>query len=53
MDGQQCDRHSSARAKARVLLPSLNVLYLCGHCCDAMALVYEGECHIQYEAVTL
>ena len=29
MDNQVCDRHSSARAQARVLLPSLGTLYVC------------------------
>ncbi|MDQ5860668.1 MAG: hypothetical protein M3536_00195 [Actinomycetota bacterium] len=51
MDGLQCDRHSSARAQARVLLPSLGVLYLCGHC---MATVHiEGEYTVTYETVTV
>lgn len=53
MDGQVCDRHPSAQAKARVLLPSLGVLYLCGHCADAFAKSYDGEFHIQYETVTV
>lgn len=52
MDGQHCDRHSSAWAKARVLLlPSLNVLYLCGHC--SRTLKFSGEYHITYESVTV
>jgi len=49
MDGQVCDRHSSAMAKARVLLPSLNVLYLCAHCAHTLPL--SGEYHITYETV--
>ena len=43
MDGQVCDRHSSAMAKARVLFPSLNVLYLCQHCTDAFGRTYHGR----------
>lgn len=53
MDGQQCDKHSSARAAARVLLPSLNVLYLCGHCARGLQSSYAGEFHILYETVTV
>jgi len=49
MDGQTCDRHSSAMAKARLLLPSLNVLYLCAHCAHTLPL--SGEYHITYETV--
>ena len=51
MDGQRCDRHPSAWAKAKVLLPSLNVLYLCQHCTDAFGRAYHGEYHVTYEAV--
>jgi hypothetical protein len=51
MDGQTCDRHPSAQAKARVLLPSLGVLYLCAHC--ARTLKFEGEYHVTYETVTV
>jgi hypothetical protein len=51
MDGQQCDRHPSAQAKARVLLPSLGTLYLCQHCANAIQLT--GEYHITYETVTV
>ena len=51
MDGQHCDKHPSARAQARVLMPSLNVLYLCGHCCKTLPL--SGDFHITYEAVTV
>lgn len=31
MDGQCCDRHPSARAQAKVILPGGD-LYFCGHC---------------------
>jgi len=51
MDGMKCDRHSSAWAKARVLLPSLNVLYLCNHCAQTLPL--SGDYHITYETVTI
>jgi len=51
MDDQTCDRHASARAKARVLLPSLNQLYLCGHCVKTLPL---GEdFFIEYETVKM
>ena len=53
MDGQQCDRHSSARAKARVLFPSFNTLYLCQHCINRFELDYTGEFHVTYETVTV
>ena len=53
MDGNTCDRHPSARAQARVLLPSLGVLYLCQHCCDAFGRTYRGEYHVTYEAVSV
>ena len=49
MDGQACDRHPSARAAARVLLPSLNVLYVCGHC--AKTLHFGEDFHITYETI--
>lgn len=49
MDGQCCDRHPSARAQARVLLPSLGELYSCGHCCKTLD--FGAEFHIEYEAV--
>jgi hypothetical protein len=51
MDNQQCDRHPSARAAARILLPSLNVLYVCMHCANTLPLT--GEYHITYETVTV
>lgn len=53
MDGQMCDRHSSAWAKARVLLPNLGVLYWCQHCANQFEHDYHGEFHIDYERVTL
>lgn len=49
MDGQVCDRHPSARAKARVTLPSGGVLYACGHC--AQTLSFGTEFGIEYEMV--
>ncbi len=51
MDGQCCDRHPSAQAKARVLLPSLGVLYLCGHCIATIHI--DGEYTVTYETVTV
>jgi len=51
MDGQHCDRHASAWAKARVLLPSLGTLYLCGHC--ASTLHFGDDYFIEYETVTV
>lgn len=51
MDGQTCDRHSSASAKARLLLPSLGTLYLCGHCCKTLPLT--GDYTITDETVTV
>lgn len=53
MDGAVCDKHPSAQAKARVLFPNLCLLYFCQHCADAFAKTYDGEFHIQYEAITL
>lgn len=47
MDGQHCDRHSSAWAKARVLLPSGGVLYTCQHC--ANTLDFGDDFLIEYE----
>ena len=35
MDGQTCDRHSSARAQAKVILPGGD-LYFCGHCANTL-----------------
>lgn len=53
MDNQQCDKHPSARAKARVLFPNLCVLYLCGHCSNRFEDDYTGPFHISYETVTV
>ena len=53
MDGQACDRHSSARAKARILLEDLGVLYMCGHCVTAFSKSYAGDYNITYETVTM
>jgi hypothetical protein len=53
MDGQVCDRHPSAQAKARVLLPSLATLYFCQHCANKFEDQYSGAFHITYEMVTL
>lgn len=47
MDGQQCDRHSSARAKARIILPSGGILYTCQHC--ANTLDFGTDFLIEYE----
>jgi hypothetical protein len=33
---QCCDRHSSARAQAKVTLPSGGVLFVCGHCSQTL-----------------
>jgi len=55
MDGQPCDRHPSAWAKARIILhPSLNQLYLCGHCVKVFERTYAaGDYYIAYEAVSV
>ena len=47
MDGFQCDRHSSARAKARIILPSGGILYTCQHC--ANTLDFGTDFLIEYE----
>ena len=53
MDGQACDRHPSAMAKARIIFPSLSQLYLCGHCVHAFEQTYTGgEFYIAYEPVS-
>lgn len=48
---QQCDRHPSARAKARVLLPSLRELFFCGHCIATIQI--DGEYTVTYETATV
>ena len=53
MDSQQCDRHPSASAKARVILPSLGTLYFCGHCLEKFSRDYDGEYHVSYEVVNV
>lgn len=53
MDSQQCDRHPSAWAKARVLFPNLCTLYLCGHCANGLLQDYDGEYHVAYEVVNV
>lgn len=53
MDAQHCDRHPSAWAKARVILPSLGTLYWCQHCADQFEKNYDGDFHIDYETVTV
>ena len=47
MDNQTCDRHQSARAKAKVILPSGGVLYTCQHC--ANTLDFGDDFLIEYE----
>jgi hypothetical protein len=46
-----CDRHPSARAQARVLLPSLQELYFCRHC--ANTLNFGPDFYIEYETQEL
>ena len=53
MDGQRCDKHPSAWAKARVILPTLGTLYFCARCANMFSTSYAGEFFISYEAVTL
>jgi hypothetical protein len=53
MDGQRCDKHPTAWAKARILFPNLCTLYLCGHCTDAFGRDYPGPYHVTYETVTV
>jgi hypothetical protein len=51
MDGQTCDKHPSASAKAKVILPSLGTLYFCKHCADTLD--FGEDYHIAYEAVSV
>jgi hypothetical protein len=53
MDGQTCDKHPSAAAKARILFPNLCTLYLCGHCANTFEQDYHCLFHITYETVTV
>lgn len=48
---QTCDRHGSARAQAKVTLPSGGVLFVCGHC--SRTLDFGGDYLIEYETVTV
>ena len=47
VDGETCDRHSSARAQAKVILPSGAVLFVCGHC--SQTLNFGDDYLIEYE----
>jgi hypothetical protein len=49
MDGQVCDKHPSAWAKAKVILPSLGTLYFCQHCADTLP--FPDDYYIAYETV--
>jgi hypothetical protein len=51
MDGMTCDRHSSARAQAKILLPSGGILYACGHC--ARTTDYGDDFYIVYDKATV
>jgi hypothetical protein len=51
MDNQKCDRHPSARAQARVLLPSLRELFFCGHCIRTMS--FGDDFFVEYEMTTI
>ena len=51
MDGETCDRHSSARAQAKVILPSGGVLYVCGHCSNTLN--FGDDYLIEYEMATV
>lgn len=51
MDGQTCDKHSSARAQAKVTLGNGGTLYLCGHCANTLDL--GPDFLIEYEMVAV
>ena len=51
MDNEVCDRHPSARAQARVVLPNLSTLYFCMHCADTLN--FGTDFHIDYIGVTV
>jgi len=51
MDGQVCDRHSSARAQAKVILPSGGILFVCGHCSNTLD--FGPDFLIEYDMVTV
>lgn len=48
---QTCDRHSSARAQAKITLPNGGALYACGHC--ASTLTFGDEFLIEYAEVSV
>lgn len=48
---EQCDRHPSARAKAKVILPNLGTLYFCMHCTNTLN--FGPEYYLEYDAVTV
>ena len=51
MDNEVCDRHPSARAQARVILPNLGTLFFCMHCADTLS--FGTDFHIDYIGVTV
>jgi hypothetical protein len=51
MDNQTCDKHPSARAKVRVILPNLGTLYFCQHCADTLN--FGADYHITYETASV
>jgi hypothetical protein len=46
-----CDRHPSAKAKAKVILPTLGTLYFCMHCADTLH--FGADYYIEYDTVTV
>ena len=48
---ETCDRHPTAWAKAKVILPSGLVLYTCQHC--ANTLNFGADFLIEYEMTTV
>jgi len=46
-----CDRHPSARAQAKVTLPSGGVLFVCGHC--SQTLNFGDDFLIEYAMTTV
>ena len=48
---QVCDRHSSAKAQARVLLPNLGELFFCRHCADTLN--FGPDFYIEYATVNV
>jgi len=51
MDGQTCDRHPPAHAKAKVILPSGGILYTCQHCANTID--FGPDFLIEYDMVTV